>query len=157
MAAFSGLWDGMHGDGYAAMPKSNALPPHSRGIIRTFMQRRAMHGHVNALGRNAPMDRARINAERQDITVPGTFDYDAWKAAQPEDDKAGITRDMTITNAGSHVDPIAVTETLARPTDATEDELVHTYDTTLNNEYVGDRSMLPITSPAWPEVISDGA
>lgn len=144
MPAFSGLWDGVHTLAYAAMAKADAKPPQVRGIVRTFMQRPTMHGHVNALGRNAPATIKRIDADRADITVPGTFTYPARTLA----------RDVTIANAASHVDGVDINETKARVPDATAGDLAHTYDTTLRNGHPADGAASGVTSPAVTEVIA---
>jgi hypothetical protein len=144
MPSFSGLWDGVHGDGYAAMPKADAKPPQARGIVRTFMQRPSMHGHVNALGRNSPATRAAIDADRPDITVPGTF---SWPART-------LARDVTVTNSASHIDGADVNESHARVPDATAADLVNTYDTTLRNGHPADKADSGVTSPAVSEVVS---
>lgn len=144
MPAFSGLWDGVHGQAYAAMPKADAKPPQARGIVRTFMQRPSMHGHVNALGRNAPATRAAIDADRPDITVPGTF---TWPART-------LARDVTVTNSASHVDGANVNEVHNRVPDATAGDLANTYDTTLRNGHPRDEAMSGVTSPQVSEVIA---
>lgn len=144
MPSFSGLWDGVHGQAYSAMAKADAKPPQARGIVRTFMQRPSMHGHVNALGRNAPATRAVIDADRADITVPGSM---AWPTRV-------VSRNVTVTNSGSHVDGNPVNETVARVPDATATDLVNTYDTTLRNVHPADEANSGVTSPAVTEVIA---
>ena len=148
MAAFSGLFDGVHGDGYAATPKADALPPAQRGIVRVLMQGRGMHGHVEALGRNAPATIARVDADRTDIAVNGTFNYPGRTT----------DKDVTVLNIGAHVADAsqAVTESIARPDDATEGDMAHTYDTTMRNGHPADLAASGATSPAVTEVISDG-
>lgn len=148
MPAFSGLWDGIHGEAYANRPKSDAQPPFQRGIVRALMQGRGMHGHVTALGRNSPSAIARVDAQRGDITVPGSFDYASWKI----DDTTIAARDVTITNSA----PGYSGETIARPTNATVADMAHTYDTTLRNGHPADAANNGVTSPAVTEVISDG-
>lgn len=140
MPAFSGLWDGTHGDAYANRTKADALPPIARGIIRRFMQSPSMHGHVNALGRNAPATRAAIDAELGDITVPGGYDY----AARQHD--AGNR--VTMTNHASHIDGNDINETHSRVPDATAADLVHTYDTTKRVGYPGDDAGNGVTGGA---------
>lgn len=145
MPTFSGLWDGVHGEDYSNMPKADALPPFQRGIVRVLMQSRAMHGHVTALGRNAPATIARVDEERGDLTgVRGTFDY-ATRTDQ---------NDMTIDNGGNGG---FSGESIARPTDATEADMAHTYDTTLRNGHPADSAGSGVTSPAVAEDISDGS
>jgi hypothetical protein len=126
------------------MAKADAKPPQARGIVRTFMQRPSMHGHVNALGRNAPATRAVIDADRADITVPGTF---SWPTRT-------LARDITVTNSASHVDGANVNETKARVPDATATDLVNTYDTTLRNGHPRDGALSGVTSPVVSEVIA---
>lgn len=149
MPAFSGLWDGVHGQAYSAMPKSNALPPAQRGIVRVLMQGRGMHGHVSALGRNAPATIAQVNADLNDLAVRGGYDY----ANRQED--AG--NQVTITNVEQNAVTTTVAETKARPTDATEADMAHTYDTTLRNGHPADSAGSGVTSPAVAEDISDGS
>lgn len=148
MPSFSGLWDGVHGEAYASMTKADAQPPFQRGIVRALMQGRGMHGHVTALGRNAPSSIAQINAQRDGMSVKGTFNW-------PE---RTTDKDVTITNAQSHTASgrINVSESIARPSDATEADMAHTYDTTLRNGHPADAAMTGVTSPAVSEVISDG-
>ena len=116
MAAFSGLFQGEGGVEYANVPKSNSLPPQARGIIRTFMQRPAMYGHVAALGRNTIAARAAVDAALGTIAVPGTFNYATRTTA----------RDVNITN----IKPAYSGETIRRPVNATEIDMAKTYDTT---------------------------
>ena len=131
MPAFSGLYDGVYGDGYAALaPQSR--PPMLRGITRVMMQKRGMHGTVNALGRAAPAVIEQVDAQRGTIAVPGTFDYATRVTA----------RDVDITNA----EPGYSGETVARVPDATEDDLVNSFDTTLNENYAGDDADNNITA-----------
>jgi hypothetical protein len=116
MAPFSGLFEGEGGVTYANTPKSDSLPPQARGIIRTFMQRSAMYGHVAALGRNTIAGRAAVDAARATIAVPGTFNYANRTTA----------RDVNITNAA----PAYSNQTMRRPVNATETDMAKTYDTT---------------------------
>lgn len=139
MPAYSGLWDGIHGEAYDAMTKADAQPPFQRGIVRVLMQGRGMHGHVNALGRNSPAEIARVDAAMGDLTgVRGTFDY----ATRTD------LNDMQIDNGnnGSVGD-----ETIARPADATEADMAHTYDTTLRNGHPADAAETGATSPEVSE------
>ena len=152
MPAYSGFWDGMYNEAYSAVPKQDALPPVQRGIVRALMQGRGLHGHVTALGRNAPSVIAQIDAARDQIAVPGTFDYAAWKA----DPTTIANRDVDITNAASHSSDEGITESIARPADAAEGDMLHTYDTTLRNGHPADAANNGVTSPAVAEVISDG-
>ena len=148
MSSWSGLYDGEHGQSYAAMPKADALPPFQRGIVRVLMQNRAMHGHVTALGRNAPSFISRVNADRQDIQTRGAYDYANRQEGTPYD----------MTNAQVHSDGafISVAEGIARPADATETDMLHTYDTTLRNGHPADAAANGATSPEVSEIISDG-
>ena len=138
MPAFSGLYDGVHGDGYAALDVQSR-PPMLRGITRVIMQKRGMHGTVNVLGGGTPDTIAQIDADRGDITVPGTFN---WPART-------LDRDMTITNIESHASDSNqdVTETVARVPDASADDLNASLNTTLNNEYAGDDAISGVTAP----------
>lgn len=151
MPAFSGLWDGVHGDGYAAMPKADALPPAQRGIVRTLMQGRGMHGHVTALGRNAPASIARVVADRADVVAVGGME--AWPSRDPD-----AANRVTITNLGDELQGGAGTalDVIARPSNATESDMAHTYDTTLRNGHPADAADNGATSPAVTEAISDG-
>jgi len=158
MPAFSGLWDGTHGEAYADMPKSDALPPAQRGVVRVLMQGRGMHGHVAALGRNAPATIARVDDKLGDLDVNGGYDY-----ANREQDAANKVT-MTNTVAGAYDDTeestgtggFNVDQSIARPTNATADDMAHTYDTTLRNGYAGDAAGSGSTADAQTEVISDG-
>lgn len=135
MAAFSGLFQGEGGVPYANVPKSNSLPPQARGIIRTFMQRSAMYGHVNALGRNTIAARAAVDAARATIAVPGTFTYSTRTTL----------RDVNITNAA----PAYSNQTMRRPIDATEIDMAKTYDTTRRTIGMpADRAGNGVTGPA---------
>lgn len=133
MPAFSGLWDGEHGETYAATPKAGR-PPMLRGIVRTFMQRQSMHGVVEGLGRNAPASRLLVNADRGDITVPGTFTYST----------RSLARDVTISN----IEPGYSAETRARPTNVAAGDLAEAFDTTRRNVHPADGAEIGVTSPA---------
>lgn len=145
MPAFSGLWDGMHGQSYAAMTKSDARPPQARGIVRTFMQRQSMHGHVNALGRNAPATIAQIAPDRGDIVMNGGYDY-----ANRQQDGAN---QVTVENMGTSVHGAGGTalSSRARPSDPSAADLAHTYDTTQKTGYVEDDADTGATSEAVTE------
>ena len=151
MPSYSGLWDGEHGQSYAAMPKQDAAPPFQRGIVRVLMQGRGMHGHVSALGRNSPASIAQVDAAVGDQSLKGTFDYAGWKADPTGDNTA---RDVTVTHLGS-VEPVTG-EVIARVPDATEVDMLNTYDTTLNNNYPGDAAGSGVTGPALAGEVSDG-
>lgn len=155
MPAFSGLWDGIHGDGYAAMTKSTSRPPQTRGIIRAFMQKPGLHGVVNAIGQDAPATRARVDADRPDITVRGTFDYAAWKL--DPNDAARFVTDVTVANSAAHATSgqLTINESIARPADLAAGALIDTFDTTLNNGYPADSGggASGVTSPALAEVV----
>lgn len=160
MPAFSGLWDGVHGEAYADMPKADALPPFQRGIVRSLMQGRAMHGHVTALGRNAPSAIARIPGSLTSEDVRGTFDYAKWKA-DPNDETRFVI-DYTMTDHGRILvnDGAGSGQPMGsqpRPADATETDMAHTYDTTLRNGHPADAAATGVTSPAVTEIISDGS
>lgn len=144
MPAFSGLWDGVHGQPYNSMDKSDALPPVQRGIVRALMQGRGMHGHVTALGRNAPATIARVDASRGDLTgMRGTFNY-------------ATRTDLFDYNLANGNNGGYSGETIARPANATETDMAHTYDTTLRNGHPADVAGSGSTSPAVSERISDG-
>ena len=117
MPAFSGLYDGVFGDGYAALD-AQTRPPMLRGLVRVLMQKRGMHGTVNALGRAAPDTIAQVDAQRGTIAVNGTFNY----ATRTTD------KDVDILN----IDPAYSGETVARVPNATEADLANSFDTTLN-------------------------
>lgn len=147
MPAFSGLWDGMHGQAYSAMPKADANPPQARGIVRTFMQRQSMHGHVNALGRNAPATVAQVAADRGDIVMNGGYDY----ANRQQD--AG--NQVTVENMGTSVHGAGGTAlaSRARPSNPDAAALAHTYDTTKTTGYVEDAADTGATGEAVAEVV----
>lgn len=146
MPSFSGLWDGVHGDGYAAMPKSDALPPVQRGIVRALMQGRGMHGHVNALGRGAPASIAQVDAQLDTVTMRGGYDY-----ANRQDDPANT---VDVTNIDANAQSNTVTESKSRPADATETDLSNTYDTTLRNGHPADMSLSGVTSQEVDEQVA---
>lgn len=125
MPAFSGLYDGVHGDGYAAL-RNQTEPPMLRGIVRVLMQKRGMHGVINALGRTAPATIARINADRGDIVMNGGYDY-----ANRQQDAANR---VTVTNLSSAY----ASETIARVPNASADDLAHAFDITINEGFVKD-------------------
>jgi hypothetical protein len=139
MPAFSGLYDGVHGDGYAAL-REQSRPPMLRGLMRVMMQKRGMHGTANALGRNTPATIAVIDAARGTIAVNGTFNYPARTT----------DKDVDITNA----EPAYSGETVARVPDATEDSLVNSYDTTKRNGHPADAADNGVTSPAVSSIVS---
>jgi hypothetical protein len=60
---------------------------------------------------------------------------------------------MTIANGG---DGGFSGESIARPADATETDMAHTYDTTLRNGHPADAAANGSTSVEVTEVISDG-
>lgn len=148
MPAFSGLWDGIHGEAYSAMPKADANPPQSRGIVRTFMQRQSMHGHVNALGRNSPATIAQTPADRADVDVIGGME--AWPSRNPD-----AANQVTITNLGDELVGGTGTalESRARPADPAAADLAHTYDTTKNEGYPKDDADHGQTAEALAEDI----
>lgn len=160
MPAFSGLWDGVHGEAYNAMTKSDARPPVLRGIVRALMQGRTMHGHVTALGRNAPSVVARIPGSLTSEDVRGTFDYAKWKA--DPNDATRFVIDYTMTDHGRILvnDGTGSGQPMGsqpRVANATEADMAHTYDTTLRNGYAGDEAGSGSTGTAQSEVISDGS
>lgn len=149
MPAFSGLWDGIHGDGYAAMPKAN-VPAILGGIARVVMQKRGMHGFVNAIGQNAPATITQTTGDRSDIAVNGGYDY-----ANRQQDAAN---QVTITNLG---DPLqgaggSAGDTVARPPDTSAASLDVNVDTLLRNSHAADDADSGVTSPAVGQIISDG-
>lgn len=146
MPAFSGLWDGIHGEVYARTAEPE---PPIQGVTRVMMSKRGMHGVVNAIGQNAPATIARIDADRADVAVRGGWDY----ATRTDD--AG--NQVTITNLASHIDGNAVNESVARVADASTEDLAAIFDTVLNNEYAADDAQHPETAPALAESISDGS
>lgn len=140
MPAFSGLYDGVFGEPYAAVPKANPKPPIS-GIVRVLLQKRGLYGMVRAFGGNAPVTVKAVDAQRNDIAMRGGWDY-----ATRSDDPANR---VTVTNIGGDVN---VLEDRAMPaTVADADALQRTTDTHLNREYTDDKADLGITAPALPE------
>lgn len=135
MPAFSGLYDGVHGDGFAAL-REQSRPPMLRGITRVLMQKRGMHGTVNALGRDAPDAIAQVDAQRGPISVIGGME--AWPSRDPD-----AANRVTITN----IEPAFSGETVARVPDATEDDLAHSFDTTLREGFPADDADNGVTSP----------
>lgn len=150
MPAFSGLWDGIHGENHALT--SDANPPQSRGIIRTFMQRQSMHGYVNALGQLSPTVKTLTAGDRSDVAVIGGME--AWPSRDPD---AG--NQVTIENLGDELQGGAGTalDTRARPADPAAADLAHTFDTTLNEGYAADDANTGQTAEALAESISDGS
>jgi hypothetical protein len=152
MPSYSGLWDGEHGEAYAAMPRADALPPHQRGIVRSLMQKRGMHGHVAALGRNSPSSITQVYGDRNTQTIRGTFDY----ATRTD------VLDYEYRNAGTEIQakdgifPVQPMDSIDRPVMALETDMLHTYDTTLRNGHPADASMNGVTSKVVAEAISDG-
>lgn len=159
MAGFSGLVDGTHtfdidtadgtGAGYTAAATTGAgiaeldsqekAPPVS-GLARVLMQKRGMFGHVGALGRNTIATLKRVQTNRQNQTLRGTFDYTKWKA-DPTDATANVY-DVTVANLG---DDINTPEDASRVGNATEANMAAVYDTTLNKHYVGDAAATGVT------------
>lgn len=136
MPAFSGLYDAIHKDGYSAL-REQTRPTMLRGLTRVIMQKRGMHGVVNALGQSAPATIARVDADRGDITVPGSTN--AWP------DRT-LNRNMTVTN----IEPAYSGETIARVPDPSTADLNRSLDTTFNEEYVADDALTGATSDALP-------
>ena len=139
MPAFSGLYDGVFGDGYAALA-AQSRPPMLRGLTRVLMQKRGMHGTVNALGRASPATIAQLDAKRGSMDVRGGYDYanrteDAANTITIFDAACGVysNAEEGIGTGGFNVD-----ETVARVPDATEADLANSFDTTLNSGYAGD-------------------
>lgn len=131
--SFSGLFEGQDGEDYiATVPKANKAP--TRGIVRRFMQTQSLHGVVNAIGQQSPATVAQVDADKADITVPGTFTYATRSTA----------RDMTVAN----VDPGYSGESRARVANATAAELDDTFDTELKEGFVADEAETGVTSPA---------
>lgn len=154
MPAFSGLYDGVFGDGYAALA-AQSRPPMLRGLTRVLMQKRGMHGTVNALGRSSPPTIAQIDAQRGSMDVRGGYDYanraeDALNFVTIMDAVSGAYSDAEegIGTGGFNVD-----ESVARVPDATEADLVNSYDTTINNGYVKDDADNGATAEALPGVV----
>lgn len=147
MPAFSGLWDGVHNEAYADRPKA-ARQPLGRGIVRVLMQKRGMHGHVNALTRNAPATIARVVTDRSDVDVIGGME--AWPSRNPD-----AANKVTVANLGDELQGGTGTalDSVARVPDASADDLVNTYDTTKNSEYAGDDALNGVTAPPLAGVV----
>lgn len=139
MPAFSGLYDGVHGDGFTAL-REQSRPPMLRGLTRVLMQKRGMHGTVHALGRTAPLAISQIDAERGSIDVIGGME--AWPSRDPD-----AANKVTITNISSHINGASVSDRASRVPDATEDDLAHSFDTTLREGFVADEAISGVTSP----------
>ena len=142
MPPFAGLWDGVHGEAYSAMPKSPAIPPHSHGLLRVLFQDRGMHGLVETLGQDSPATIAQVDAARNSMAVYGTFTYSTRTN----------NKDETITNIEAHAVTPAISESVARPATLTAAAVEDVIDTRLNNEYAKDDADSGITAPALPEV-----
>lgn len=139
MPAFSGLYEAQQGEAYSAVTKA-LKAPQMRGIVRRFMQPQSAHGFVNALGQASPASITQVNADRADLSVPGTFTYAGRTTA----------RDVTIANAA----PGYSGETRARPADATATELAETFNTMRKEGFVADDADTGVTSPAVTESVS---
>jgi hypothetical protein len=139
MPAFSGLYDGVHGDGFAALRKQSR-PPTLRGIVRVFMQKRGLHGTSSALGRNTPDAIAQVDTDRGDINVPGTF---TWPART-------LARDIVLTNSSPGT---TQGDVVSRVPAATEADLVNSFDTTKRNGHPADEANSGVTSPAVAKAV----
>lgn len=135
MPAFSGLYDGVFGDGYAGLA-AQSRPPMLRGIVRVLMQKRGLYGLAAAAGGTVPATRKQVQTDRGDLIVTGGYDY-----ANRQNDAANK---VTITNAGDDVNTLEDKAVVGAPDAA---DLAAAVDITLNNGYVLDGAMTPVTSP----------
>lgn len=138
MPAFSGLWDGVHGDTYAST--QDPSPPMT-GMLRVLLQKRGMYGFVRGFGLNAPATVKGVPAARGSVVMNGGYDY----ANRQQD--AG--NQVTVTNLDASV-PTLVDRPM--PGDATAQEMLRVADTVLNREYAADAAELPTTAEALAEV-----
>lgn len=135
MPAFSGLYDGIHGDGYAALALQSR-PPMLRGIVRVLMQKRGLYGTAALAGGTVPATRKQVQTELPTLTVRGGYDY-----ANRQDDAANT---VDIVHAGGDVNVLEDADTVDQPS---AEDFAAAFDTTLNNGYVQDGNLSPVTSP----------
>lgn len=149
MPAFSGLWDGVHGDPYhtsvdggAGTPPSQVPNPSLGGIVRVLMQKRGMFGVVKAITQGTSVaSYKRVTADRPDVTVRGGYDY-----ANRQND---VANQVSIANLGGGATTLENENTVANASVAT---LTHIFDTTLRQGYVGDSAENGVTADALSEL-----
>lgn len=138
MAAFSGLWNGVHGESYP----SQTLAPHPplSGLLRVLLQKRGMYGFVRGFGGAAPSTVKGVDRDHDDIQVRGGWDY-----ATRMDDPLNT---VDLNNIGGDVNTLV---DITMPDDASVTDMQRTADTVLNRAYAADRAGTGATAPALAE------